>query len=1148
MSRITRVAMVFVALFLGSLLGAASLQAGPLAQLPRPPRDAAPSHFPGQSTEVDHQLAQPATPSATTGYGAWSKIVFQSYRDSNWEIYIANGDGTGQTRLTTNAASDTYPRLNRGGTRIVFDSNRTGIYEIYTMNPDSTGLSQVTASAGNNYDPAWSPDGSKIAFESFRDGQAEVYVMNANGTGLIRLTNNPAFDGHPTWSPDGTKIAFTSDRDTSANTGNRVWVMNVDGSSPRQLSTQYYSQNPNWSPDGMRIAYDADATNDGAQEIWLMNADGSGQTFVYNPPSQPPLAYPSLTDAWVRGWSPDGTFLAFTRLTWVYYQGAWYWYTGYLEACNPTSVNDPFAFQLVATAGDDWYPDWQTLDLQSPTSRIDDLPTYSRNPTTVTWTGQDSGGSGLKSYDLQYQIDNNGTWINWLTATVNSSSVFSNTAGHSYRFRSRARDYAGNVGNWNVNSAASTTLYTWAAYGTARDNRDTPVSGAVLSVTPQALVTFPSDSQGRLSSLVATSALTYGLTVQKDGYDSLPATWFNAGVDGNLESVLPPADDMVQNGNFETSNTALTDWGIGGEFTPTVSAINPHSGHSAALLGPSTFEISLTTPITIEGGTYTYPSIAADREGTLHIAYVSLFTSGIYYQARSRDGVWTAPQLLGSYGTWSYGSLPQLVVSPDGDVHVTWYGELGVYYSHRLFNGTWTSPMVINPALTPNSVDYCREQHMVIDSQHGVHVAYWCWRSWQQELYYRHRLPDGTWLANEYLDANREPQLTIGPDDTLYLSIGTSYQERPAGGNWSASMSLPCAFYSQMIVDSAGTLHLTCDGGYANKPRGLPWTARVSLSKLPGAGNMAVSSDGIIYLVNANGLVNEEGTYFRYRRQDGTWTEPETLDADYHTWPVVAVDGNDNLHIVYSNWSNNVYRTNVRAASAANSMLTQTLTIPANASNPTLSFWYRLSGGNPGGFMIDLADALTTTAVFTANQNTDWTHVWVDLSPWSGQAITLAMTARTEVGVAFTRAYVDEVSIGSAYPDLWVNLEPQHRAADVGDQVVYRIRSGNRGGVVGQGVEVTATLPNELLVANIEPPTVTFDGTSVHWSIGDLSAHGSSPDLIITATIAPTATVMTTLSGTVSIGSVPPEIEVTNNHSMATVFVGYQTYLPVMRR
>ena len=56
----------------------------------------------------------------------WSRLAFQSIRDNNWEIYLGNDDGSGQTRLTVDGNSDIHPRLNRGATRIVFASRRTG--------------------------------------------------------------------------------------------------------------------------------------------------------------------------------------------------------------------------------------------------------------------------------------------------------------------------------------------------------------------------------------------------------------------------------------------------------------------------------------------------------------------------------------------------------------------------------------------------------------------------------------------------------------------------------------------------------------------------------------------------------------------------------------------------------------------------------------------------------------------------------------------------------------------------------------------------------------------------------------------------------------------------------------------------------------
>ncbi len=62
----------------------------------------------------------------------WSKLVFQSYRDDNWEIYLADGDGSNQTRLTNRNSSDLHPQLNRGSTRIVSASRPAGKYESHT--------------------------------------------------------------------------------------------------------------------------------------------------------------------------------------------------------------------------------------------------------------------------------------------------------------------------------------------------------------------------------------------------------------------------------------------------------------------------------------------------------------------------------------------------------------------------------------------------------------------------------------------------------------------------------------------------------------------------------------------------------------------------------------------------------------------------------------------------------------------------------------------------------------------------------------------------------------------------------------------------------------------------------------------------------
>jgi len=111
------------------------------------------------------------------------------------EIYVTNTDGTGQTNLTNNAAEDGVPHWSPDGSKIVFNSFRDGNFEIYVMNAgDGSGLTRLTNNGAQDGEPSWSPDGSKIAFESNRDGNFEIYVMNADGTNQTRLTNNGAQD------------------------------------------------------------------------------------------------------------------------------------------------------------------------------------------------------------------------------------------------------------------------------------------------------------------------------------------------------------------------------------------------------------------------------------------------------------------------------------------------------------------------------------------------------------------------------------------------------------------------------------------------------------------------------------------------------------------------------------------------------------------------------------------------------------------------------------------------------------------------------------------------------------------------------------------------------------------------------------------
>ena len=113
---------------------------------------------------------------------------FQSV-DGNPEIYIMKADGTNQTRLTNNLASDSFAVWAPNASRIAFVSERNQNAEIYVVNVDGTNERNLTNNTTTDFSPSWSPNGSQIAFESDRDGNFEIYVMNADGTNPQRLTN-----------------------------------------------------------------------------------------------------------------------------------------------------------------------------------------------------------------------------------------------------------------------------------------------------------------------------------------------------------------------------------------------------------------------------------------------------------------------------------------------------------------------------------------------------------------------------------------------------------------------------------------------------------------------------------------------------------------------------------------------------------------------------------------------------------------------------------------------------------------------------------------------------------------------------------------------------------------------------------------------
>lgn len=81
---------------------------------------------------------------------------------------------------------------------------------------------------------------------------------------------------------------------------------------------------------------------------------------------------------------------------------------------------------------------------------LEGVSTTQRLLMRVSWSGTDTG-SGVASYDVGRSFDG-GAYVTIASATTATSINWTMTPGHTYRFRVRARDKAGNVGSWVATS------------------------------------------------------------------------------------------------------------------------------------------------------------------------------------------------------------------------------------------------------------------------------------------------------------------------------------------------------------------------------------------------------------------------------------------------------------------------------------------------------------------------------------------------------------------------------------------------------------------------------------------------------------------------------------------------------------------------
>lgn len=162
---------------------------------------------------------------------------------------------------------------------------------------------QIRTNEGTWMNVDLSPDGKFIVFDLLGD----IYRIPASGGDAELLVGGISWQMQPVYSPDGNYIAFTSDADG----GDNIWVMNADGSNPRQVTDETFRllNSPAWSPDSEFIVARKHFTarrSLGAGEVWMYHrSGGSGVMLTERPNDQKDLGEPAF--------SPDGRYIYFSQ-------------------------------------------------------------------------------------------------------------------------------------------------------------------------------------------------------------------------------------------------------------------------------------------------------------------------------------------------------------------------------------------------------------------------------------------------------------------------------------------------------------------------------------------------------------------------------------------------------------------------------------------------------------------------------------------------------------------------------------------------------------------------------------------------------------------------------------------------------------------
>ncbi len=206
-------------------------------------------------------------------------LGFTALVDGVSKPFMMDLDGRNKREVSGTDAAFTYGySASPDGRRISYHAD----YQIYVANADGSEKTHIETGNPFNFGPRWSADGQWLLFVSGVHGRSNPYVVRRDGTGLRKLADVNGYQGWvlfldvpdfhegssdvPVWSTDGTRVFYTARVGDNVELFQATLDGEIEALTKTPSGTLHYHPTP--SPDGRWLAYGS--KREGVRQLFVM--------------------------------------------------------------------------------------------------------------------------------------------------------------------------------------------------------------------------------------------------------------------------------------------------------------------------------------------------------------------------------------------------------------------------------------------------------------------------------------------------------------------------------------------------------------------------------------------------------------------------------------------------------------------------------------------------------------------------------------------------------------------------------------------------------------------------------------------------------------------------------------------------------------